>query len=78
MPDAHANGGWTKEQPKSLVSLTEIEPDLSEIVNNRQQRATMMLWIRHGTDAAVTFLKWAAAITGAVIAAKAYLVGWFK
>lgn len=69
---------WTKDEHVSLVKLTTIEPDLSQIVDDRRQRAKMWNWIQRGTHALAEFVKWAAVFGGAVVGAKALLAGWLR
>ena len=69
---------WDDGQRGALVALIAIQPDLSEIVDDRKQRRKFWLWTRRVTHAAVEFLKWAAMIGAAVGLLKAGLQGWLK
>ena len=69
---------WSDDQRGALVALIDIQPDLSEIVDDRKQRHKFWHWTRRITHAAVEFLKWAAMIGAAVGILKASLQGWLK
>ena len=66
------------KQRHALVTLIEIQPDLSEIVDDRRQRHKFWDWAQRLTHAVVEFLKWAAMIGAAIGIVKAGLQGWLK
>lgn len=70
--------GWSDAQHKSLTTLIEIEPQLSEMVDDRESRLKVWKWTRSMTTGFVEFLKWAVMIGGAVGLAKGILQGWIK
>ena len=69
---------WDSEQRGALVTLIEIQPDLSEIVDDRAQRHKFWGWAQRLTRAIVEFLKWGAMIGGAIGILKAGLNGWLR
>ena len=78
--DAEAMEGstWDGKQRHALVTLIDIQPDLSEIVDDRRQRHKFWGWAQRLTHAIVEFLKWAAMIGAAIGIVKAGLQGWLK
>ena len=69
---------WDSKQRHALVTLIDIQPDLSEIVDDRRQRHKFWGWAQRLTHAAVEFLKWAAMIGAAIGIIKAGLQGWLR
>ena len=69
---------WDGKQRHALVTLIDIQPDLSEIVDDRRQRHKFWGWAQRLTHAIVEFLKWAAMIGAAIGIVKAGLQGWLK
>ncbi len=69
---------WNEGQRGALITLIEIQPDLSEIVDDRKQRHKFWKWTRRATHALVEFLKWAAMIGVAIGILKAGLQGWLR
>ena len=69
---------WSDDERGALVALIDIQPDLSEIVDDRRQRHKFWHWTRRITHAVVEFLKWAAMIGAAVGILRAGLQGWLR
>ena len=77
-PPAPPAAAWTDGQRRSVLALAEIEPDLSEMVDNRRQWRKFWAWLQRITHGVAEFVKWAAMIGGAVAGAKLLLAGWLK
>ena len=69
----------TERDRTALVDLIEIQPSLSQIVDDRTQWRKFWIWTRKITHAISDFVKWAAML-GAIVAAVKLVLhgGWPK